>query len=113
MAGEEVPDGEGFEFGVGGPPASLVFVVEHGEAGGQFAAAGAGGGHHDERAGGGREGQGAVAVGADDVGEVVGIAGDGRVGIDAQAAALEFAAELLGGGPAFMAGDDDGGDLEA
>ena len=109
----EVPDGEGLELGVAGGAAGHAVVVEHGEAGGELAGAGAGAGDDDDGAGGLDVGVGAVALGGDDEVEIGGVAGDGAVERDGDAAGLKLVAELERGGLAVETGDDHGADVDA
>ena len=109
----QVPDGEGLIFGVARLDAALVLMIELGEADGHLAAARTGRGDDDERAVRLDELVAAVALIADDAGDVVGIALDGIVAVDLQPERLELGLEDLGGGLAAEAGQDDAAHAEA
>ena len=79
----QVPDGEGFKFGVARFDAPLVVVVELGEAGGHLPAAGAGSRHHHKGAAGFNIVVFPQPLVADDVGHVGGVAGNGIVPVAA------------------------------
>ena len=82
-----------------------MLVVELGETGGHFAAARPGGGDHHQGAAGLDELVAAVALVADDFGDVVGVALDGVVAVDLQPQPLQPGLEGVGGGLAGVAGD--------
>src|SRR5699024_2682669 len=91
----QVPDGEGLELGVACLDAPLVLMVELAQAGGQLAAAGAGGGDHHQLPGGLDVVVLAVALVADDVGDVGGVAGDVKVVVHPDAQPLQPGLEGL------------------
>ena len=109
----QVPDGERLELGVAGLGAALVLVVELREAGRHLARAGAGRGHDHQRTAGLDELVFAVALVADDVLDVVGVAGDGVVQTALDAERVEAAAERVGVGLAGVLRDDHVADEEA
>ena len=86
----QIPDGEGLELGVARLDTALVLMVELGQADRHLAAAGAGGRDDHQRALGLDVIVLAVAVIADDVGHVVGVAGNLVVAEGADAQAVEF-----------------------
>ena len=94
----QIPDGEGLELGVARLDTALVLMVELGQADRHLAAAGAGGRDDHQRALGLDVIVLAVAVIADDVGHVVGVAGNLVVaeGADAQAVELLLKRRDLG-----------------
>ena len=102
----QIPDGEGLKFGVARLHAPLVLVVQLGQAHRHLAAAGAGGGDHHQGPLGLNIVVLAVAVIADDEGNVMGITGNGvvQVGLDAQV--LHPAPEGVGSRLAGVLGDD-------
>ena len=93
------------------PP--LVLVIELAEAHGHLPAAGAGGGDHHQGAGGLHVLVLAIALLADDEGDVIGVALDGVVAIDPQAQALQLGLEDLRRGLAAEPGEDHAAHLEA
>ena len=93
----QVPDGEGLKLGIAGSDAPLVLVVELAQAGGHLAAARAGGGDHHQGAGGLHIVVLAKAIVRDDLGNVVGIAGNGIVAVHPHAQALQPLLEQVGG----------------
>ena len=76
MLQRQIPDGEGFKFRIARAHTVPVFVVQLGQAGGHLPAARSGRGDHHQRARGGNVIILAVAVLADDVGDVRWIIGD-------------------------------------
>ena len=82
----QVPNGEGFKFGITSLDTPLVFVVELGQAGSHFAAARSGSGHHHQRTGGFHIIILAIAFIADNMLHIMRIALDGimEVNLDIQ-----------------------------
>ena len=108
----EIPDREGLELRVARFHAALVVVIELGEAGRHLAAARSGGGDDDELAGGFDVFVLPVALVADDVLHVGGIAFDREVLEDAQAEVGEAHDEGVRGGLSGVVRDDDRADVE-
>ena len=84
-----------------------MVVVQLGQAGGHFAAAGAGGGDDHQRPGGLDIVIFAETVVGYDVGQVVGVAGNGIVEVDLDAQFLQTALEGVGSGLTGILGDGD------
>ena len=101
----QVPNGEGFKLGVAGGDPTLVLVVELAEAGGHLTAARAGGGDHHQGTGGLHVLVLAKALVGDDLGNVVGVAGNGIVAVHPHAQALQPLLEQVGRLLAGILGD--------
>ena len=108
----QIPDREGFEFGVSGADAALEFVIDLREAGGHLPGIRTGTGDHDDRAVGFDVGVGAVSAAADNGFDLGRISFDRAMGIDFDAAAGEFVHEGPHGGLVLVAGDHDRLDVE-
>ena len=98
MVQGQIPDGEGLKLGVSGGIALLMLVVQLAQAHRQLAAAGAGGSHHHQRAGGFNVIIFSEALGADNVGGIVGVAVNIIVVVHPDAHALQPGLECLGHG---------------
>ena len=104
----EIPDREGFKFGVAGIIAALVLVVDLRERGGQLSGARARRGDHDKVAGGFRKLIAPKALFGHDKVRIGGVAGDNAVARHLEAEALDLFDEGLRLGVAFLQlGHDD------
>ncbi|CDA61464.1 uncharacterized protein BN513_01225 [Clostridium sp. CAG:169] len=85
MVQRQVPHREGFKFCIACADATLVFVIQLGEAGCHFAAAGTGSGDHHQAAGGFNIFVLSISLVADDVGDIGRVALDGVMAVDLDA----------------------------
>ena len=112
MIQRDIPDGEGFKFGIARGIAPLVLMVELTQTGGQLAAAGAGGRHYHQGAGGFNVLVSSEALVADDPSRVGGVAGDAVVVIHPDSQTLQPGLERLGDGLLRVPGQYHTGNVE-
>ncbi len=109
----QVPDGEGFKFGIARLNPPLVVVVQLAQAGGHFAAAGAGGRYYDQGVAGLDIVVFAQALVADDVGHVGGVACNGIVPVAADAQVFQPVEEGVCRGLSAVAGQHHAAHIQA
>ena len=101
----KIPDGEGFKLGIAGLDAPFVVVIQLGQAGGHFTAARSGCGDHHQFPGGFDVFIAAIALVADDMSNVGGIAFNGIMVINLDAQRLEPLFKCVGHRLPLIAGE--------
>ena len=109
----QVPDGEGLKLGIARLHPTAVVVIELGQAGGHFARARAGSRDHHQGPGGLNVVVAAIALVGDDVGNVVGVPGNGIVEVHRDTQVLQAALEGVGGGLPGVLSDDHAAHIQA
>jgi len=109
----KVPDGEGFELGIASLNTAFIFVVKVVEASSQLSAARAGTGNDHDGLGGLDVFVDTITLVADNGFNIGGITTDGVMGVDFDAPLFQAALEGFGRSLVFIAGYNDGGDIDA